>query len=172
VIGLSPIQLGLVYAAVGPGALVGSVLAGRYTDRFGVRTTLVHMQVITGVARWLIPVAALTPAPIAILTIGEFTMGLARSIFNINQVSLRQTMTPDDLQGRMNASIRFFMWVLVPLGSLAGGFVASRVGLTLTLAMAASGTTAAAACFLLVPRVVDAADRVKRPTLTTNLISS
>jgi hypothetical protein len=157
VIGLSPIQLGLVYAATGPGALVGSVLAARYTSRFGVRMTLIHMQVLTGAARWLIPVAALTTAPLAILAIGEFTMGIARSIFNINQLSLRQTITPDDLQGRMNASIRFFMWVLVPLGSLAGGLVASRLGLTMTLAIAASLTTGAAVCFLLVPRQVGAA---------------
>ena len=157
VVGLSPIQLGLVYAAVGPGALVGSVLAARYTRRFGMRMTLVHMQVITGVARWLIPVAAFMPVPLVILAIGEFIMGIARSIFNISQVSLRQTMTPDDLQGRMNASIRFFMWVLVPLGSLAGGFVASHVALTTTLAIAAAGTTAAAVCFLLVPLKVDAA---------------
>ena len=55
----------------------------------------------------------------------------------------------------MNASIRFFMWVLVPLGSLAGGFVASRIGLTMTLAIAASVTTLAAVCFLLVPQQVD-----------------
>jgi MFS family permease len=159
VIGLSPIQLGLVYAAVGPGALVGSALATRYTSRFGVRTTLVHMQILTGAARWLIPVAAFTPVPLAILVIGEFVMGIARSIFNINQLSLRQTMTPDDLQGRMNASIRFFMWVFVPLGSLAGGLVASRVGLTMTMAIAACVTTTAAVCFLLVPPQVDAAAR-------------
>jgi hypothetical protein len=157
VVGLSPIQLGLVYAAVGPGALVGSMLAARYTSHFGIRMTLVHMQVLTGAARWLIPVAALTPAPLPILVISEFTMGIARSIFNINQLSLRQTMTPDDLQGRMNASIRFFMWVFVPLGSLAGGFAATRVGLTMTLAIAASVTTGAAVCFLLVPQQVDAA---------------
>jgi MFS family permease len=152
IVGLSPIQLGLVYAAVGPGALVGSVLAGRYTSRFGIRATLVQMQVATGVARWLIPVAVLTPAPLAVLAAGEFIMGVARAIFNINQVSLRQSMTPDELQGRMNASIRFFMWVLVPLGSLAGGFVASRIGLTPTLAVAATCTTAASICFMLVPR--------------------
>ncbi len=115
------------------------------------RATLVHMQVFTGVARCLIPVAAVAPAPLAILAAGEFIMGMSRSVFNINQVSLRQTMTPDDLQGRMSASIRFFMWVFVPLGSLAGGFAASHVGLTLTLAFAALGTTAAALCFLLVP---------------------
>jgi MFS family permease len=156
VIGLSPIQLGLVYGSVGPGALVGSVVAARYSSRFGVRRTLVHMQVITGLARWLVPLAAFAPAPLAILAIGEFTMGIVRSIFNINQVSLRQTMTPDDLQGRMNASIRFFMWVFVPLGSLAGGFAASHVGLTATLAIAATGTTLAAICFLLVPARVDA----------------
>jgi hypothetical protein len=162
VIGLSPIQLGLVYAAVGPGALVGSMLAARYTGRFGIRTTLVHMQVLTGAARWLIPVAALIPAPLPILVIGEFIMGIARSIFNINQLSLRQTMTPDDLQGRMNASIRFFMWVFVPLGSLAGGFAASRVGLTMTLAIAASVTTGAAVCFLLVPQQLGAAAHARQ----------
>ncbi len=45
----------------------------------------------------------------------------------------------------MNASIRFLMWAIVPLGSLLGGFAGQWIGLWRTLAIASVGTTLAAA---------------------------
>ena len=154
-LGLGPVELGIVFAAGGPGALVGSVVAGRYGRRFGMRHTLVHMQILTGVARCLVPLAALVPAPAIALALGEVVLGTARAILNVNQLSLRQAMTPDELQGRMSASIRFLMWAVVPVGALLGGFAAERIGLAATLTFAAVGTTAAALWILTMPPDAD-----------------
>jgi predicted MFS family arabinose efflux permease len=151
VLGLGPIQLGVVFAAGGPGALVGSVIAARYGRRFGIRQTLVQMQILTGVARCLVPLAALVPGPGLVLASGEFLLGIARAILNVNQLSLRQAMTPDHLQGRMSASIRFLMWSVVPIGALLGGFAGERFGLIPTMTVAALGTTAAALWILTMP---------------------
>jgi predicted MFS family arabinose efflux permease len=150
-LGQTPFELGVIFAAAGPGALVGALLASLSARRFGMRDTLTLSQALTGMARLLVPLAAVTRSPFLILLAGEFLMGLARSIFNVSQLSLRQAITPDHLQGRMSASIRFLMWGLVPLGALAGGWTAERIGLTATLTVAAFSTTAAALWFLLVP---------------------
>jgi MFS family permease len=150
-LGQTPFELGVIFAAAGPAALVGALLASLSARRFGMRNTLTLSQALTGMARLLVPLAAVTRSPFLILLAGEFLLGLARSIFNVSQLSLRQAITPDHLQGRMSASIRFLMWGLVPLGALAGGWTAERIGLTATLTVAAFSTTAAALWFLLVP---------------------
>ena len=41
--------------------------------------------------------------------------------YNITQVSLRQAITPERLQGRMNAAMRWIVWGTIPLGTLLGG---------------------------------------------------
>jgi MFS family permease len=150
-LGLSPIEIGLVFASGGPSALLGSVVASRYGRRFGMRHALTHMQILTGVARSLVPLASLTAAPLVVLIAGEVILGVARSIFNVNQLSLRLAMTPDHLQGRMTASVRFLMWSAVPLGAIAGGLAAERFGVVPTMTIAAVGTTASALWFLLIP---------------------
>ena len=151
VLGLGPIELGIAFSFGGPGALVGSVLAPRYARWFGMRSTLVQMQLLTGLARSMIPLAVFVAQPLILVAAGELLLGVARAIFNVNQVSLRQAMTPDHLQGRMTASIRFLMWSVVPVGALLGGFEAERIGLQATMTIAAIGTTLAATLFLFVP---------------------
>jgi MFS family permease len=152
-LGLGPAEIGLVFAAAGPGVLLGALLAGRLPRRLGIGPTIAHMQTLTGLSRLTTAAAALVAGPLVLplLMTGEFLLGLARPIFNVNQVSLRQTLTPDRLLGRMNASIRFLMWSATPLGALAGGFIAGTFGLPVAVLIAALGGLAAAAWVYLPP---------------------
>ncbi len=54
-------------------------------------------------------------------------------LYAINYLSLRQAITPDRLLGRMTATMRFLTVAAAPLGSLAGGALATAVGLRTTL---------------------------------------
>src|SRR5262249_30562060 len=131
---LSPALLGIVVALGGPGALLGSLATARITKRFGVGPTIVWMQILTGLSRLMIPLAGGSlPLVLTFLMLGEFLWGLARPIFNITQVSLRQSVTPDRLQGRVNASIRFVMWGVTPFGALIGGVLGAVIGLRVTM---------------------------------------
>ena len=150
-LGLSAVQIGVVFAAGGPSALIGSAIAGRYGRRFGMRGTLAQTQVLTGVARAFVPLSVLTPSPFVTLAVGEFVLGIARSIANVNQLSMRLALTPDHLQGRMTASVRFLMWSVVPFGALAGGFAAQRFGIVPTLIVAVLGTLASSLGYLFIP---------------------
>src|SRR5438132_436716 len=78
------------------------------------------------------------------LMLSQFIGGITNPVYNINQVSLRQAITPDRLQGRMNASMRFIVWGTIPLGALLGGGLGQAIGMWPTL-------VAMALCSLLAP---------------------
>jgi uncharacterized membrane protein len=54
-------------------------------------------------------------------------------MYAINYLALRQAITPDRLLGRMTATMRFLTVAAAPLGSLAGGALATGIGLRGTL---------------------------------------
>jgi hypothetical protein len=58
------------------------------------------------------------------LFVGWFFTGLAQVVYNVAQISLRQAITPLDMQSRMNATMRFIVWGTIPIGSLMGGVMA------------------------------------------------
>ena len=53
--------------------------------------------------------------------------------YNITQISLRQAITPERLQGRMNAAMRWIVWGTIPIGTLAGGALGQLFSLRLAL---------------------------------------
>jgi len=151
-LGLDPVTLGLVLACAGPGAVVGALLSSRVPRRLGLGRTLVAGQALTGISRLLIPVAiGPAPVPAVVLGLSIFLLGVARPVFNVNQLSLRQTITPDRLQGRVNATMRFLMWGVTPIGALIGGLAASVVGVHAVLVIAGFGVLAATLPLLLSP---------------------
>lgn len=139
-VGVNPALLGLIVAAGGPGALLGALTAVRVAKRIGVGPTIVGSQVLTGIACLAAPLAG-GPIWVAVLVLagGEFLLGIARTLFNITQLSLRQAITPDRLQGRVNATMRFMMWGVTPAGALAGGLLGTAFGPRPTLLLAAIG---------------------------------
>jgi hypothetical protein len=66
--------------------------------------------------------------------------GASNPLYNVNQVSLRQAITPDRLQGRLHATMRFVVWGTLPVGALVGGALGNAIGLRPTLWIAAIGT--------------------------------
>jgi MFS family permease len=153
-LGITPAQLGIVFAAAGPGAILGSLLATSLPRAVGLGPAIGAMQVFTGVARLAMPLAALAAAvvpPFLVLALGELVLAIVRTIFNVNQLSLRQAITPDHQQGRMNASIRFVMWAVVPFGALLGGWLGDRIGLLPTLWIGVAGTFLASLWIFLTP---------------------
>jgi MFS family permease len=150
---LGPVELGLVFAAGGPGALLGAVAVGWLGRHLGTGPTIVWLQALTGMSRLLIPLAG-GPVWLALLVLGvsEFLLGFVRIAFNITQVSLRLAMTADRMHGRVNATIRFLMWCVTPFGALAGGLLATTaLGLRGTLLLAGVGVLAAVVPLLVRP---------------------
>jgi hypothetical protein len=61
----------------------------------------------------------------------------------VTAISLIQAITPEHLLGRTNASRRFVVWSVIPFGGLAGGALASAVGLREAIWVGAIGASAA-----------------------------
>ena len=75
----------------------------------------------------------------SIFVVAWLLFGFGGTIYNIDQVSLRQAITPHRMPGRMNASMRFMVWGTMPFGSLAGGVLGTAIGLRSTLLVAGIG---------------------------------
>ena len=134
--------LGLVFALANVG-FIGAALATRSTQRFGLGATLFGSALLGGVAPLFLPLA-LHGAPVAVLFSVIFVQTVATPIYNINQVSLRQTIVPQALHGRMNATMRTIVWGTMPVGALAGGVLGSTFGIIPTILVA--GTLTSSAC--------------------------
>src|SRR5207253_3417627 len=89
---------------------------------------------------WILLPLATPSTGFAILVITSFVGGfMGMAVYNINQVSLRQAITPLRMQGRMNATMRFMVWGTMPIGALAGGILGKTINLRPTLWVAAIG---------------------------------
>jgi MFS family permease len=71
--------------------------------------------------------------------LAQAAFSFASVTYNITQISLRQAITPERLQGRMNAAMRWIVWGTIPLGGLAGGAIATWWGLRAALWAGAIG---------------------------------
>ena len=139
---MAPAALGLAFGAGNVGALVGAVAAARLATRFGVGPTIVGSALLGGLA--LLPVPFATPELALPLLLGSGLLGSFTSVtYNVNQVSLRQAITPHRLQGRMNATMRFVVWGTMPLGGLAGGALGQELGLRPALLIGVLGSLVA-----------------------------
>ncbi len=91
-----------------------------------------------GLSALLIP-AARGPLAIAALFLIAAQLGDgAMIIYDINEISLRQTITPDRLLGRVNSSLRFVGIGTFFIGSLVGGALAEGIGLRWAMVAGAS----------------------------------
>jgi hypothetical protein len=75
------------------------------------------------------------------------------TIFEITSVSLRQSVAPPDLLGRVSACMHIVQAGLLPVGSLCGGLLAEAIGVREALTIAAVGGSFGAIWLLLSPVV-------------------
>jgi MFS family permease len=73
-----------------------------------------------------------------LLAVG-FVFGTGGQLVNVMVMAVRQTATPDGMQGRAAATITFVGMGMTPLGSLLGGFLAQEWGLRTSLLVTAAG---------------------------------
>ena len=127
-LGLEAGSLGLILGIGNIGLIVGAVTASRVAGRVGLGPAIVLSILVAGAATLLIPLApASAPAPF--LVAQGLLFGWAVLVFNVNQVSYRQAITPEHLQGRMNATMKFIAVLMIPAGSIAGGLLATAFDL-------------------------------------------
>jgi MFS family permease len=147
---MSPLEIGLTFALSNVGALIAAFLARRIGMRFGVGRTIILGDLFGAFPLVLIPLAPVS-FPIPFLVAAFTLSGFGIVLYNVTGISLTQSLTPERLLGRVNASRRFIVWGTVPLGALAGGGLAAAIGLRATIFVGSLGCTLA-----LVPLILSA----------------
>lgn len=132
---LSPGLMGIVFSIGSVGVLFGAWVAASTAKKLGLGRSIA-ISSIGGIGILVVPLALYGP-PLLILAGGQLVAGALTAIYNINQVSLRQAITPDRLQGRMNATMRTIVWGTIPLGSFIGGVLGESIGVVLTIVLGA-----------------------------------
>ncbi|MFC6017943.1 MFS transporter [Plantactinospora solaniradicis] len=117
-------HVGLLYTA----AAVGSLFAALLLPRFGRSAGQGAVSIIGyGVFVAALVGLAVTPvfaAALLLWTVWEF----ARTTVSINGITVRQQLTPDELQGRVNTTGRMIAWGGTPFGAIVGGTIAETAG--------------------------------------------
>ena len=131
----STVALGLVGTIGAVGFVIGVLISGRLTSRLGVGMSLA-VAISAGFVALANPLAQYGYS-FAILSLVSFITGVMTPMYNINAVSLRQAITPNRLQGRMNATTRTIVWGTIPIGSFVGGILGVTIGIVNTMYLGA-----------------------------------
>jgi MFS family permease len=116
---------GFLLAVTAVGSMAGGVLSPPLTRRLGLLPPLAIGGAIDAVGFVGLGLAPGPPVA-AVMLAGQ---GFAVAMWNVVTISLRQRIVPAPLLGRVNSVYRMLGWGLMPLGALAGGFVAHAAGL-------------------------------------------
>ncbi len=151
-LGLSPTLLGLLVAAGGFSALVGALFTQRIIERVGLGISLGGGLFLYGLVGLLLPLA-FGPVPVIalFLFISQLAGDAAVSTYFIAELSLRQSLVPHHLLGRVNASIQMLTGGAAPVGALLAGIIAEYIGVRFTLFAGVAGVISAGLWLLLSP---------------------
>ncbi len=135
VLGISESIIGIAFSIGAVGFVLGVLVSGRVSRKLGFGRAIA----LACVANFGLLIALLAGFGYAVVLIGlaYFVSEVGLPIYNINMVSLRQVITPNRLQGRMNATMRTIVWGTIPLGSFLGGVFSAVFGLVPTLLIGA-----------------------------------
>jgi MFS family permease len=159
---MSPALIGVIFSVANVGPFVAALTTNKVFERIGVGRTILATSMLFSAAALFYPTApASMPAPFFIL--GGVLGGYAAVAYNITQVSFRQAICPERMQGRMNAVIRFLVWGTMPIGALAGGAIGSLIGLHAALWVGAIGALFSFLPIALSP--VRSIEKMPEPTL-------
>jgi MFS family permease len=144
--GASNFEVGLLFAAGSLGVTLLALLAGPLRKRFSFSAVALGALMADGL---LLLAFALTPFYWMALPLWALSNGCG-ILFNINTGTLRQTIVPSHMLGRVITIAGVLAWSAIPLGTLAGGFVIEYTGdVVLVYAVMGLLTTLIALCFSL-----------------------
>lgn len=151
-LGLRTAEFGIAFAVGASGAVIGSLMAKRITDRLGDSTALFCSFLGFG-GGLLVVAAASGPTWLKLLVIaaGHAIAMFGFACVNVLVAALVQTITPQRLLGRVGGLNRFASWGILPFGALCGGAVAELAGMRAAVLLAGLGVISAGGWVLLRP---------------------
>lgn len=125
VLALSEAAYGFLAAAIGLGGIAGTVVAGRLVRGVGRSRVIQLGGIVAGVVGII---GGFMTSAIAFAAL-MFVLTASAAVVSIVVSALRQSIVPNELLGRVHATFRVFSYGAIPLGALAGGWMAGAYGL-------------------------------------------
>ncbi|MEU5091336.1 MFS transporter [Streptomyces sp. NPDC021356] len=154
VLGFSPGLLGATSMAGGVAGLLGASCTPFLTRLLGQGRALVLAYAAPGVSAVLVPLAQQwdnRPLAVVLVSASTFTWTFAVVVNLVISETVKQSLVPDHLLGRVTATTRFVSWGCQPVGALLGGWLGGRFGLAEVMYVSAAGLLTSALWPLLSP---------------------
>jgi predicted MFS family arabinose efflux permease len=135
-LGLSERGVGLSYVALGAGTVLASAVGYRVVRRVGNGPTLVLGFAVSGAGWLLLSLAPLNAFGVACYAYMLLSFGVGAVFIFINFLSLRQSVTPAFMLGRMTSTMRWLILIPAGPGALLGGWLGEHLGLRVSLGFA------------------------------------
>jgi predicted MFS family arabinose efflux permease len=120
-LGLEPTSVRIILASSGIASVLGALLADKVAKQWEPGPAIIRGTALGCLSQGIMPLTG-GPMPLQmVLLIGAQSLrGIGSPIYNINQLSVRQMITPERVLGRVNASRRFIVFGISPIGALLG----------------------------------------------------
>jgi predicted MFS family arabinose efflux permease len=138
VLGMTASAIGTTLAAYGVGMLVGALLAARLMQSFSIGITIAMGPLVSVAAAAVMGATLWVPSPL-LVGASFFLFGAGPILWTISQTTLRQTVTPDALLGRVSALFMTASAGARPIGAAIGGVVGAASGPEAAILLAALG---------------------------------
>jgi len=142
VLHVRPALTGLVMAGAAIGGIAGGAFASRLARKIG-SARIIWVSMLVFSAPQVIAAAAWQGWGVLLFPLGWGISYFSGMVYNIAQLSYRQSVTPPELMGRMNAAVRWVVWGTLPLGGVLGGLLGTLIGVRPALWLAFIGSWAA-----------------------------
>ena len=151
-LGFKPGLLGMIWSIGGLASLAGAMAAGPLARRFGTGPVIIAGLFVASLGGLATPLAHGATLGAALLLVAtQLITDPAFTVFDINQTSLRQAITPERLRGRVNATLEFVGLVATLAGAGLGGLLGQWIGLRFALCAGIAASACAAAALLFSP---------------------
>ena len=163
-LGIRPGVFGLTVSIGGLGAVMGAVGAERLGRWFGPGRFVILATIIVALAALCFPLVYTGNIFGVIgLAAAYFVLSAGGSAITVFAWTIRQTLTPTAMLGRMNGAFRFMVTGIMPFGAFFGGWLGDRVGIRVTLIISAIGLIliSVTSCFTPLRRLRSLAHRVE-----------
>lgn len=156
VVHLPPGFIGVLLMSGAMGGLLGGVLGAWLFRRYGQARVTWLALALSSPFGLLLP---MTEADwrVSFFALTSIALSFGGILYNIGVITYRQTVMPENMLGRVNATVRFIVWGTMPVGALLGGIVAHEIGVreALWVFMAGRLVSFAPLLFSRLPRMRD-----------------
>jgi hypothetical protein len=125
VLHMPPAAFGIVMGIANVG-MVGAFASSKFQKILGERGTLGGAVLISAVGKLLYLASVFSP--LGAVALARILITFAGPLYEVTQQTYRVAFVPEPLMGRVAAAFRAVTWATLPIGSLAGGILATTVG--------------------------------------------